>query len=257
MTGGRGGKHRNKPAGKRPANQRRAWRGTEEDPAPPAHGLNWRRGVGQAISASFSAGAVALRRKLGLNTETNYGDTANAYALGTTLALIDNGPAIPIGATAGTTQRIGREVRVVRYQIKGYVYCPSTSTGVGLARVVAVFNRQQDGQALTAAQVLAANTNIASLSAGDLTDRGGTIVYDKTLKLLSYQGTYATNDEVINTFEFEFSEPDWHLQWPSTDTAGTQAANLGGAIQVYAMHTGIATTSPQLSYYARMEYVDN
>jgi len=234
-----------------------AWRGDEEDPAPPTKPLDWRRGVGQAIELSFSAGAIALRRKLGLNTETNVADTTNAVAMSTTLTLIDNGPTIPIGATAGTGQRIGREIRAVRFQHRGYVYTPATSTGIGLARIIAVYNRQQDGSAFTSAQVLATNTNLVSMSTADLTERGGTIVYDKVMKLLSTNAGNAQNDNVINSYSFEFEVPDWHMSWPVADTAGLPTTNLGGALQVYAMYTGIATTAPQVSFYSRLEYVDN
>jgi len=235
----------------------RPWGGEEEQAAPPSKPLDWRKGVGQAIEASFSAGAVALRKKLGLNTETNFIDSANNAALGTTIALIDSCGSIPIGATAGTGQRIGREVRVVRYQVRAYVYVPATCTGIGLARVLAVFNRQQDGKAFVAADVLATTSSIVSMVAGDLAEHGGTIVYDKVFKLLSTNGGVPQNEAVMQPLMFEFEVPDWHCAWPTADTTGVQTANLGGAIQLWAFQTGIATTSPQIVFTTRLEYVDN
>jgi len=257
MTPGKSQTKSNKQGqGGRKRKGRSMWISEEESPAPAARPLTWRKGVGQFVSNSFDAAAIALRNRLGLNTETNFLDNSATGTPGTTLALLDAGAALPIGATAGTSQRIGREVRVVRWLHRGYIYSPSSMTGVCLVRVVAVFNRQQDGTPFTVGQVLADPTNIMSLSAGDLTERGGTVVFDRTFRLLGAAQCPSANDQ-IQHYEFEFTAPDWHLSWPVGNTAGAQTDNLGGALTVYTMARGAGVTSPNQPFYSRCEYVDN
>jgi len=235
-----------------------AFDGESERPAPAAAPLNWRKGVGQFVSAAFRASDIALRHRLGLNTETNFIDSISGAATTTSLALLDAGAPIPVGATLGTGQRIGREVRVVRWLTKGYANSPTTTTLAGLVRVIAVFNRQQDGTAFTNANILTNVGSINSLTAGDLAERGGTVVFDRTMPLIGQNNQLlAPAAPIYVPFDFEFTVPDWHLSWPSADTTGLQTANLGGALQVWIMSVGFATALPAVNTTSRIEYVDN
>lgn len=228
-------------------------------PAPPARKPNWRAGVGQFVSASFSAAAIALREKLGLNTETNVIDTVlGGTALTTTLAQYDGGPTIPIGATAGTGQRIGRSIRIVRQVCTGFVEIAATTTAWGPVRVMAVFNPSQDGAPLGVSAVLAVTTNPISQTSPNLPSYNGTVIFDRTFILGGLAGgVLSSAHPQRHDFAFQFSPSDWDMLWPAGDTAGTAAAQTAGQVQIFAIYGTMGTAAPTIQLYNRWEYVDN
>lgn len=191
-----------------------------------------------------------LKSKLGLNTERHWLDTVESeFNPTTTLAAGGYALTIPQGDTSN--DRNGSGVRLVSYEINGYVRSSHLATTAGSVRLIVVGQKVTNGNIIAASEVLDVTTNITSPY--NMDTEGYTILYDNTFDMLGY-GSNA------NQKNFHISVPignNWHLKWTDADTTGAAANVQKGYIRMFYMYQGFATTAPILSLYTRVKWVDN
>lgn len=216
---------------------------------------NVKRSPLQAAGAKFvdelsSRAVTALKSKLGLNTEENYIDANLSTTATTTMASRLTFPSIPQGN--GVSTRIGRSVRITRIELRLQVAAAATATTGNTTRVICT--RNTNAGVAIAAQTLASTTVISSPIVVDTVthDNGVYIMDDFTIETAAPAGGISTA-----WYQHTYRSVDWHLTWPSSDTAGTPAATDCGVFNIFWMVDAIATAAPIYTGSVRVWYVDN
>jgi len=224
---------------------------------PRAKPIRWQQLAGQALSEGASAGVMALRNRLGLNTEAKVFDVAASVPMGTATWLpLLTPPVIAQGLTNGT--RIGASLRVSRFQVRWHLLPFGLPAGVndfGMLRIVGTWDPNPQQTLLTAAQIFATPAGLNSLNTpyvSTLDSTGATVVYDKVFDYSLGGSNPMPHDSV------QIVADDMHMVWTSSDTLGLNANLQAGALQwwyCYNSSSGIAT--PTLNFLESVEFVDN
>lgn len=197
-------------------------------------------------------GLKLLKSRLGLNTETNFLDTAvGPVNLATTLTAGSYALSVPQGDTSST--RTGASVRLTSYEVNLSMIPISTNSNPGSIRVILYGQKKAVNASLvTTAQILQDNTNLRSPYNMDY--EGYQILFDQT---------YSFNASVDSApRHVHISAPlgiDWHLKWSNADTTGSSANLEAGYVRIAYMYEGFTAVTgiPQISSYTRIKWVDN
>jgi hypothetical protein len=219
--------------------------------------------TGAAFVDALGAAAVEkLKVKLGLNTETKYTDFVSAATLTNTTAAMFNTCSTAIPQSLTDNGREGSTVRVTSQKYKFHIANSSGNTnGNTCVRMIGVrwaptvtTNVQGDY-----ADILenAGATGTAELLAQYTADPSyaHSVIYDRTFVLGAYANGANPNVYLV---EHEYSPSDFHLRWTTADTAGTAGNSIGDIVYWYALANAATVANyPVISYYQRVEYVDN
>jgi len=219
---------------------------------------NFKKGVnssaGQAVVSALSAGAViALKSKLGLNTEKHWFDVveSNVATNATCGTLAYPTPIIQDDTVNG---RNGSKVRMTSYTVSGRINANTAATTGCLVRVFIVKWKNTRGTTPTAAAFLDSDSRITSpYNMGDaVSSTGYTVLYDRTFKIAP---PGQTGDRA--TFHFKYNPRNHHLEWTSANTDGANTALQDGYIRGYIMtdETGANTANYWANH--RVKFVDN
>lgn len=191
---------------------------------------------------------TALKRKLGLNTETKYSDSVGTTtATGTLVSRIPS-PTIAQGLTVNTRQ--GTNIRIVKVEQRINIQAAVAATLGCNVRIITVRQRLNDGT-ITVADVLQTSTDFSSPIHNLFHEHGLTLLQDETVRL----GT-ATADNSCITLERTFKLPNGQMTWTDADTTGVPSNLVRGAIQTFWMVDNV-TTAPYFTATNRFWYVDN
>lgn len=204
---------------------------------------------GGALFDHMSKSALnSLKVKLGLNTEENYVDATIGATLTTTLTNKITFPTIPQGNGVG--QRVGSSIRITGFEFRIHLAAGSTQSNGATARWLIVRNVGAGGPA--ASDFLANISDISSPYVHTYKQREITIIDDFVLDV----GTPLSGNSTAFVSK-RYNNPNWHCQWPDTDTAGAVGSLLEGAIGIYGIVNAVSTISPTVTGYVRFYYVDN
>lgn len=206
-----------------------------------------------ALGLSGSA-LIALKGKLGLNTETKYIDTSTVvYTATTTLAFAASNLTTPIVQGSASNQRSGATCRMTSMSLRGEIVQSAGNLVPGSMRVVIVnWGRSSNNDA--PGLVLQDTTQIYSPRNLDSTVPF-TILMDKSYY---YQPTAAGDAILTRPFSFDYKPKNHHISWTDADTAGTAANCINGLVTIYIFcSTFTAGNVPTLTFWQRVKYVDN
>lgn len=194
-----------------------------------------------------------LKKKLGLNTEKHWVDTAETnVATASTAQVMANPMVIPIGDTVNT--RTGNEVRMTSLICKGRIQANTAATAGCLVRVIIVKYNYIHGSTVGVGNVLDTTTRITSqYNMGDSATSGNySVLYDRTFKI-SVNGQ--ENDTVA--FAYTYRPNNHHIKWDSSDTTGALTAMINGQVRGIIMTSETGANPP--NYWAdwRVKFVDN
>ncbi len=192
-----------------------------------------------------SKALIALKSRLGLNTELKFSDNLQTgVTLSTTLTNRCSAPTISQGSSS--SQRNGKGVRMTRYLNRFSLASTSTTTPTRV-RVLVVAN--EDAGVAAVGEILQDTTNVLSPLNSDIDQYNHFVIYDR-----SYVVGVTTSPNAIVNDEFEWTPDNHHLEWSSSDTTGLPANMLQGNITVYVFADAATVT---FYAYAREEFVDN
>ena len=204
--------------------------------------------TGAALLAALKGYALlALKRRLGLNTETKYVDVAGANNATSTLVTRIVSPTIPQGATVGG--RNGAGVRVTKVEQRINFEASAAATKGCNIRIITVRHRHQGTPAV--ADVLQVTTDFSSPLHNNLAANHIELISDETVTL----GT-VTSENCTLLVTNTFSRANWQMEWTDADTTGVPANLINGAIVTMWMLDN-TTTTPTITATNRIWYVDN
>lgn len=196
-------------------------------------------------------GTMYLKKKLGLNTETKYLDTASTGTLTTTLALQQNPLIIP--QDTNENSRNGNTIRITGINTSILLDSVLNTAPSCMVRIVIVYSKCTNGDYPTVAEILTQNTSVLSHYTMNRTNYN--IVYDKTHIM---GGTTNANSLPVHKLIYFNHKPlDHHCKWSTTDTTGNRGNLLEGDYAIYAFCDGYATTAPTMTVQSRAKFVDN
>lgn len=212
----------------------------------------WRRYAGKTLKLGGKVAIKQLKVALGLNTESKNFDVSGTYAVTGTLAGVF---APTTGLAQGNTNitRNGNGMRITHWNVKLQIVKNILQTVDSHIRLIVAFQPRCEQGLLTPTQVLQTPTVTYSPLNSDLT--GVRILYNKIIRVTSdYSG-----DQKIIYKEIKISPQyeDGHVQWLDSDTTGTATNLVKGYYVVYAVSNNISGGAPSISYYSRVNYVDN
>lgn len=153
----------------------------------------------------------------------------------------------PIVQGITDNERIGRKVRLVKFSLRWNAYLASTTTVGSPFRVKVVYDKQCNGQALTAASVMTVDSMI---SANNLDNA------DRFITLCDFYTRRLSQPSQLNDSGFLQRKIDLNQLWGGV-TGGIADLNTG-AVYLLAWSNGqIATQAASFSYYCRFRYTDN
>jgi len=201
----------------------------------------------QVLSLLKGAALGALKRRLGLNTEEKFVDTAGTTTSTATLVSRIVSPTIAQGLTVGT--RSGAGVRVTRIQQRINVAATSAATLGTTIRVITVRHRHSGVPAV--GDILQTTTDISSPLHNNLAANHIELISDRSYVL----GTALSGTGQL-LIENEFSRAIWQMEWTDADTTGVPANLINGAIVTLWMQDAV-TTAPVWTSTNRVWFVDN
>ena len=207
------------------------------------------------LGMGAAAGLMFLRNKLGINAETKYIDTPSAtHSYATTATAVLYGSNLTTALVPGTSSstRNGASVRMTEYDIKGQI--SNTNLNLLFSQVRICIVKWHCPGTNVSNDFLQLPTDINSPYNLDATYKY-TVLFDRKYPVRTASGGNAT--ELI-PFEFNYQPANHHITFPDSDTTGGRVQALDGVITLYA-YTDVATVGqfPNISYYARMKFVDN
>jgi len=204
--------------------------------------------TGAALLAALKGYALtALKRKLGLNTETKYVDVAGSSTATATLASRIVSPTIPQGATVGG--RNGAGVRVTKVEQRINIEASAAATKGCNVRIITVRHRHSGVPAV--ADILQVTTDFSSPIHNNIVANHVEIISDQTYTV----GT-ATSENSTVLVSNMFSRANWQMEWTDADTTGVPANLINGAIVTLWMVDNV-TTAPTFTSTNRVWFVDN
>jgi aerobic-type carbon monoxide dehydrogenase small subunit (CoxS/CutS family) len=193
------------------------------------------------------AAVKQLKKRLGLNTENMFVDTAGTTTSTATLVQRIASPVIPQGDTVGS--RAGVSIRVDSVDLRISCVVPAAATTGNVVRIIAVRNRK-DGSA-SVADILQTTTDISSPIHNLFAEHQLELLMDQTYEL----GT-ATGSPGAFYVHRVWNPTDWHMTWTDSDTTGVNSNLVEGAISVW-WYVDNVTTAPVFTSTMRVRYVDN
>lgn len=191
---------------------------------------------------------LALKRKLGLNTETKYIDVVGSTTATATLGSRISSPTIPQGLTV--SQRQGVNIRVTKVEQRINILAAAAATNGCNVRILTVRAKLQDGVPVVA-DILQTPTDFSSPIHNLFKEHGLELLQDEIVRV----GT-PTADNASVTIERTFSLPNGQMTWIDSDTTGVPANLVRGAIVTY-WYLDNVTTAPYFTATNRFWYVDN
>ncbi len=205
----------------------------------------WQVHGGALFDNVSSKALIALKSRLGLNTELKFADNPQTgVALTTTLTNRNSPPTISQGASA--SQRNGKGVRMTRY-LNRMSFSNGSTTVPCRVRCLIVAN--EDAGVAAVGEVLQDTTNVLSPLNSDIDQYNHFVIYDRLITL----GVATAPNAIVNE-EFEWTPDNHHLEWSASDTTGLPANMLQGNISVLVFAD---TANVTFTAYAREEFVDN
>lgn len=208
------------------------------------------------VHALTGAALIALKGKLGLNTETKYVDTATAtYTPTSTIATAMSNASltlIPQGLTSST--RTGASIRMTRYEVRGTIYNPPGNLTTSTMRVLIVNWGRTPFASTSASSVLQQGSDIESMRNLD-PPQPFRILSDRRYRF--FPNTMGDN-RAMRSFNFVYAPKNHHITWTDADTTGSTANLLKGYIAIYFfVDTYTAASQPYLQASQRVFFVDN
>ena len=200
--------------------------------------------VGDAVDAAVS-GVRALQHLSGFNTEVKFVDTSLAPAAQTWAGTVTPISLVAQGATV--TSRDGNSIRTHGMSLSWTADCPNATTDT--ARLILFCDLEQNGVAPVPADLLqVTGTALAPLSAYNADNAARFVVlFDSGPRALYPAGNGATGStEVIGI--------NHHIRY--TGAAGLIANAKEGNLFVLTI-ADIAAAGPVMSFYSRVNFVDN
>jgi len=196
---------------------------------------NFRRSTISNLSRRISGLARAAA------PEKKYLDlTANAQAMASTASLVLlNGMVI---GNSGST-REGQSINLLYSWLQFDIICNTTSVG-SVVRMMLVYDKQPNGAAFTAANLLVTNTNLNSPFVIGYGHRFR-VLWDRRYALSAVGGNYQI---IKRVFKKMFLKTTFN-----TGDAGTVADIATGSLYLFYI-SDEATNTPTLSYYHRLRY---
>lgn len=223
----------------------------------PAAATSWRTTASTVVSALTGAALIALKSKLGLNTESKYSTLATTTFTPTTTLVksFDVLTSTPIPQDNTAQGRSGLTVRMTKWKIHGTIDNTLANLLTTRFRIIICKNKgiALGASAIVVADVLERTTDINS---PHLIDKTADIsyLYDKTFNI----DPVAAGGKQQFNFSFIYSPKNHHLTWTVADTTGTSADLLGGLISVFIMADGFtAANAPTLNVARELYWVDN
>ncbi len=197
--------------------------------------------------AIYSAAGQQLLRDINslrrfINTELHFVDATASTTSSTTPALVLlNG--LSLGDTAST--RTGQSIKMDRGDFRFQLAVNATSV-INFTRIIVVLDKQTNATAMTAADLLVANTPYSPYTFGS--QSRFVILYDETFALSTYSAGAITKCVGLPGI-------NQHVIFNSGN-AGSVADIVSNS--VYLIHlSDQATNTPAFSYYSRIWFVDN
>jgi hypothetical protein len=211
----------------------------------------WRKYAGKALTAGGKQGIKALKMALGLNTESKNYDVTSTSALSLTMA----GYVSPMGALAqGLTNntREGNSIRCTHWNLRIKLDKPALQSVDSAVRIIC-FRQDQCATLTTGADLLQSPTLLYSPYNTDL--QGVKVLYDKVFELHSdFAGDLRT---IYKNIHIKFGYDDGHSVWLDSDTTGNTASLQKGYVVMMAMTDTVAGAAANITYYSRLNFVDN
>lgn len=223
----------------------------------PAAATNWRTTASTVVSALTGAALIALKSKLGLNTESKYNTIATTTFTPTTTLVkaFDNLTNAAIAQDDTAQGRDGLSVRMTKWKVHGSI--DNTLSNLLTTRFRIIICRYKGymlgGSAILVADVLERTTDINS---PHLIDKTAPIsyLYDKTVNI----DPVAAGGKQQFNFDFTYTPKNHHLRWTVGDTTGVVGDLLEGLISVFIMADGFtASNAPTLNIARELYWVDN
>jgi len=201
----------------------------------------------QVLALIKGAALAALKRRLGLNTETKYVDVNGTTTATGTLVLRIQPPTIAQGSTVN--QRNGAGVRITAVDQRINITAATAATAGCNIRIIVV--RHLHAGNPNVADVLQTTTDISSPLHNNLRANHIELISDQTYSL----GTADSGNSslyISNTY----SRANWQMEWTDADTTGVPANCINGVIATMWMIDNV-TTAPVFTSTNRYWYVDN
>lgn len=152
----------------------------------------------------------------------------------------------PIAQGVNDTERIGRKVRLLKMDLRYNAYMASTTTVGSPFRIKIVYDKQANGVAPTAAQVL---TTDSMISPNNLDNA------DRFITLADWYTQPMSVPSDMNESKRLTRKMDLNQIWSAA--TGTIADITTGSVYLWVWSNGqIATTAGVFSYYCRFRYTD-
>lgn len=226
--------------------------------AKPWHASVWAKSAKNLIAELTTGTAlIALKSKLGLNTEAKYNTIATTTFTPTTTLVkaFDNLTNAAIAQDDTAQGRDGLSVRMTKWHVHGSI--DNTLSNLLTTRFRIIICRYKGymlgGSAILVADVLERTTDINS---PHLIDKTAPIsyLYDKTFNI----DPVAAGGKQQFNFNFTYAPKNHHLRWTVGDTTGVVGDLLEGLISVFIMADGFtASNAPTLNIARELYWVDN
>ncbi len=214
-------------------------------PKKPAKTLS-QRFAASAIDKMSEYAVLALKNRLGLNTEHKYVDTNGTTTVTGTLVNRIGSATIPQGD--GVNARNGNSVRITSAELRIDAMPAAAATAPTTIRVIVVRFLQPTGPVNT--DILQVATDITSPLDAFISEHGIEILDDFLMRVPTVGG--GVGAYVSKTY----TGLDWQMVWTEADTAGSPANLITGGITTWWMGNSIST-APVMTSTMRLNYVDN
>lgn len=154
---------------------------------------------------------------------------------------------IPQGATSN--DRLGRKTRLTKLNLRWQASLVSTSLGGSPLRIKVVYDKQANGVAPLATDVLLTDLFYGPNNL-DNADRFISLI-DEITEPLSVNNNFSIGGQFNRQIDLE-------QMWLGTTASGAITSLLTGSVYMFVWQTGaITTTPPVFSYYTRVRFEDN
>lgn len=208
-----------------------------------------RRIAPAAIATVGGFALKVLKNKLGLNTETKFLDTIEASTtIGTTMAAMAYTLQVPQGNTCN--DRSGSDFRLTSHETNLTIIPNVAAITPGTVRVVAMAQRDSNGNNFGSADIMSVASNIRSPY--NMNSEGYNILYDRTFDL-----TWGSDQKCINV---HISLPlglSHHVKFLNSDTLGNAASVKDGYVRFFIQYEGLSAGQPSYAAHHRIKWVDN
>jgi len=155
----------------------------------------------------------------------------------------------PIAQGSTANSRLGRKVRLTKVTLRWNAYLSSASAQGSPLRVKMIYDKQTNGAAPTAADVLQSDSMISPNNL-DNSDRFITLM-DFLTEPLSVNNNYSVSGQVTKNIDLE-------QIWLGGTATGVIGSLLTGSCYLFVWQNGqIVTASANFSYYCRFRFLDN